>query len=195
MGDSHLSMVGKTLEINAVNSVSIRGGRIQSIRKYLEGKGWLKGVNYFFILGGGNDLDGGSPAKVATELEDLVFDLRQKNQDVVVVTGTIIPRGGAVDNQATFVDKVFRVDSLMSQWGVHHHHFLSDIFFADAGPGGPGGIREELFIYDRTHLNKQGRELLIEAFEFLIMSVETNNFTGRHSWGTEETARSIMWKF
>ena len=188
-------MVGKTLELNSVNSVAIRGGRIQNIRKYLEGKGWLKGINYFFILAGGNNLDGGSPAKVATELEDLVFDLRKNNKDVVVITGTIIPREGAVDNQATFVDKVFWVDSLMSQWSVDHHHFLCDVFFADAGAGGPGGIREEYFIHDKTHLNKQGRDVLFEAFEFLIMSVETNNFTKRFGRGTEETARSIMWKF
>ena len=173
----------------------MRGGRIHHIRRYLREHGWLMGTKYFFLMIGGNDLTDNLPTKVATDLEDLVFDLRQNNKDVVVITGTIIPRAGSCGNRSAFVDKCFAVDSLMTQWGLQHHHFLCDAFFADAGAGGPGGIREEFYIHDLVHLNKGGRDILLDLIEFLIMSVEKNNYSGNFGWGSDETARQVLWKF
>ena len=51
MGDSHLSMVGKTLEINAVNSVSIRGGAYPEYPEVFGGERVVKREVASFGLG------------------------------------------------------------------------------------------------------------------------------------------------
>ena len=67
------------------------------------------------------------------DLENLVYDLKQANQDCVVVTGTILPRKGTFDDEEAYIEKVFKVDSLLS---LTHLHFLVDAFYGNSGAGG-----------------------------------------------------------
>ena len=181
--------------MNGVNCVAVRGGGIDHIRQYLQRHNYHKDtLNHYILLIGGNDLDGGSAFRVATDLENLVYDIKQANQESIVITGTILPRRGKFDDEEAYIEKVFQVDSILSQWSITHHHFLVDTFFGTS-VGGAVKLRKEFFVPDLVHLSASGRETMMELIQFLVMSIEKDDYGDRFVWGDGETTRVAMWKF
>lgn len=195
LADSHTSLIGDKIFLNGVNSASIRGGRVSHIRMFLEKHGFFKGkMSHVFLTCGGNDLDGGVPARVANELLDLIYEIRKFDKNCTVITGTIISRRGTYDNEDAYIKKVYELDTQMVQT-MGHHHFLTDVWVDDCDRNGPAKLRKELYIYDGIHLNPAGREILLDVFMFLIGSANRGDYSNRKYWNYKGSTRSIFWKF
>ena len=196
VGDSHASYLGSDLARHGINCVSIRGGRIQHARNYLESHDYCREkMSALFLLLAGNNLDNEPPSGVATQMENLVYDIVTYNPTCVVITGTVVPRSSSLGGEDGFINRSEKFDSELSQWGENHHHFLSDLFVDDCDKTGRGKIRSDLFIGDKTHLNKQGRTLLLDQILFVVEAVNRGEFAGRKEWGYKHSSRATLWKF
>ena len=69
-----------------------------------------------------------------------------------------------------------------------------DAFFGTS-VGGAVKLRKDFFVPDLVHLSASGRETMMELLQFLVMSIEKDDYGDRFTWGDRETTRVAMWKF
>ena len=196
LADSHASLIGQDLAREGTNTVALRGGKVGHGRKYLEQNQFFGGkLTHLFLLLGGNDCDNNCPTQVVAALEQLIYDVVKFNRQLVVVTGTFIPRRGSWGGENGFIQRVWKVDELIKKCGQNHHHYVTDVFFDDCGEGGIAKLRSELYTWDSTHLNGKGRTIFLDLLRFLIEAANRQDFTGQYVWGYKESQRRAMWKF
>ena len=178
------------------NTVCISGGGFQHARAYLEGHDFFRDkLTALFLIMGGNDLERDCPSGVASTIEDLVYDVIRVNPGAVIITGTVVPRYSALGGENGFITRSEKYDGAISQWGTSHHHFLSDLFVDESDRLGMGRIRSNLYVSDKVHLNKKGRDLFLQQVQYLVECVNLDDFTGRKEWCYGMTKRATMWKF
>ena len=197
--DSHGSLMMDTLERHGVNSIVIHGGGIDHANEYLKRNDYFRGrMNGIFLLIGGNDVARGDVkiSDLADRIESLVTRIVSANAQCKVVTGTIIPRADAKDSGDHFINRVELLDKFMGKRGWLHHHYLSDGFVGDVKRWkGPVGVREELYMADRVHLNLGGRALYERMLGFVLDGVNRDCYKGRAEFPYNSSYRSILWKF
>ena len=198
VADSHFQFLLPFLAKFGVSGVAISGGQIWHMKKYLECHNFFKGrVNGIFIFAGGNDIARreGALTKVVGDMKDLVLSIAKVNNGCTIVTNTFIPRATGRDGGDGFLSLCERVDGMISQWSVKHHHVLNNVMVADKDRYGKVGIRSELYGRDLTHLNGAGRKAYEQVLEFIFDSVNRDDFKGRREIPCGDSYRTVLWKF
>ena len=197
--DSHGALMMDKMERQGVNTVVISGGGIDHANEYLKKNDYFRGrMDAIFVILGGNDINRRDVkiTELADRFESLVTRIISANKGCKVVTGTAIPRADAADKGDHFINRVELFDKKMGKRGWNHHHFLHDCFVGDLREWkGPIGIREELYVGDKVHLNLGGRDLLGRILAFVLDSVNRDNYKGRAEFPYNRSFRAVLWKF
>ena len=201
IGDSHLAQNAIFMAKNGSSSISISGGLIHHVEKYLEQNNFLgNNISCYFLMVGGNDLEhfAVSAAVVAGRMRNLVAKISTHRPRALIVTGTPIPRGSRTDHGKAdwFQSKLELFDQNMDQGSSSHHHFLNDLFVAESGSvRGPVAPRMSLYADDCIHLNMDGREAFQMLLDFVYESVVQVNFEKTKAIVYNGERRMALWKF
>ena len=189
VSDSHQSHNLEFFSKLGVACDAIRGGKIIHGRRVLEA--YVRPGRLSALLIGGNDLQIKPPCMVVSELGAVIRAEINSNRSACIITGTMVPR-----SDHDFIRKMREADELMEQEDLCHHHFVTDLFYDLGGVGkGKDKIQTDYYIWDGTHLNDLGLELMRELMEWVLGSFNASDFRQSKCFGTTSGVKVARWKF